>query len=168
MNLTVRVRQAIRKCLASVLGLSILALFATASYAAPVINPFAPLIGKWGGSGIMTMDDGSRERIACDADYSGNAIQLRLSIRCKSGERDIRMSARLSSNAGRLLGFWEESYFKAAGAIAGVASDTKLDFTVSGNVAGKMIVNYSRSRQSVLITTQAVPLRSLKIDLKRR
>ena len=55
MNLTVRVRQAIRKCLASVLGLSILALFATASYAAPVINPivFASTYAAFGWGPIL-------------------------------------------------------------------------------------------------------------------
>ena len=168
MSLALSARPALRRSLAPVLGIAMLALGVAGATAAPSVNPFSPLIGKWGGSGIMTMDDGSRERIACDADYSGNAIQLRLSIRCKSGERDIRMSARLSSNAGRLLGFWEEKYFSAAGAIAGVASDKKLDFTVSGNVNGKMVVDYSRARQSVLITAQAVPLRSIKIDLQRR
>lgn len=151
-----------------VLLAGLITLAAAPASAAPSVNPFEQLIGKWRGGGIMTMDDGSRERIACDADYSGNSLQLRLSIRCRSGERDIRMSARLSSNAGRLLGFWEEKYFKAAGSIAGKASDNRLDFTVSGNVNGKMIVDYSRARQSVKISTQAVPLRSLDIDLRRR
>ncbi|MCG6858665.1 MAG: hypothetical protein LJE67_11440 [Salaquimonas sp.] len=168
MNFTFRVRNAFHVSLVPALGLAIVALSAAGSAAEPTINPFSQLIGKWGGGGIMTMDDGTKERIACDADYSGNSIQLRLSIRCKSGERDIRMSARLSSNAGHLLGFWEEKYFNAAGSIAGVATANKLDFTVSGNVNGKMLVNYSRARQNVSITTKAVPLRSLKIDLKRR
>lgn len=148
--------------------LVMLATPSTGAHAQPKINPFEELIGKWRGNGLMTMEDGTRERIACDADYSGNAIQLRLSIRCRSGERDIRLQARLSSNAGKLLGFWEEKYFKAAGAIAGVSSERRLDFTVSGNVNGKMVVDYSDRRQNVLITAQAVPLRSLKIDMKRR
>ena len=159
---------AIRNFFILAAGLAMFTTAATATMAAPPVNPFEQLIGNWRGSGLMTMDDGSRERIACNADYGGNSIQLRLSISCKSGERDIRMTARLSSNAGRLLGFWEEKYFKAAGSIAGVAGDDRLDFTVSGNVNGKMVVAYSRTRQTVSITTQAVPLRSLEISMRRR
>ena len=136
--------------------------------AAVVINPFAPLIGKWGGNGIMTLEGGKRERIICDFEYTGNSIQLRLVIRCNSGERNIRMTARLSSNAGHLLGFWEEKYFSAAGAITGTATENKIDFTVSGNVNGKMIVNYAKNSQKVLITTQNVAFKSLNITMRRR
>ena len=135
---------------------------------ADATEPFALLIGKWKGGGIMAMSDGTRERIVCDAEHSGTALQLRLIIHCVSGERDIRMQANMSSNAGRLLGFWEEKYFNAAGAITGVATGNKISFTVSGNVNGKMIVDYSKNRQKISITTKNVPLSSLKIDMKRR
>ena len=143
-------------------------LSASAATAAAAVNPFALLIGKWSGNGIMTMNDGTRDRIVCDAEHSGNAMQLRLIIHCVSGERDIRMKATLSSNAGRLLGFWEEKYFNAAGAITGIATENKISFTVSGNVNGKMIVSYSKTRQKISIVTKDVPLSSLQIDMKRR
>lgn len=145
----------------------VLAASALHSHAATV-NPFELVIGKWKGSGVMTMSDGTKERIACDADHSGNSLQLRLVIHCVSGERDIRMLARLSSNSGRLLGFWEEKYFSAAGAISGIATENKISFTVSGNVNGNMVVNYSRTRQHVTITAKNVPLRSMDINMKRR
>jgi len=131
-------------------------------------NPFALVIGKWSGSGVMAMSDGTRERIACTAEHSGNASQLNLVIRCQSGERDIRMTARLSASNDRLMGFWEEKYFLAAGAINGTVDNNKLKFNVSGNVNGQMTVTYSRSRQQVLITAQNVPLKSLSIDMRRR
>ena len=139
----------------------------TAAGAAPG-NPFALVIGKWSGNGVMAMSDGSRERIACTAEHTGNAAQLNLVIRCKSGERDIRMTARLSANNDRLMGFWEEKYFLAAGAITGTVDDNKLNFSVSGNVNGEMTVTFSRTRQQVLISARDVPLKSLSIDMRRR
>lgn len=145
----------------------VLAASALHSHAATV-NPFELVIGKWKGNGVMTMSDGTKERIACDADHSGNSVQLRLVIHCVSGERDIRMLARLSSNAGRLLGFWEEKYFKAAGAITGIATENKISFTISGNVNGKMIVTYTKNRQNIDITTRDVTLQSLEISMRRR
>jgi hypothetical protein len=150
-----------------VAAIFVLVASATASNPA-VINPFADVIGKWSGSGLMTYDDGSKERIACTAEHTGNATQLNLVIRCAGGDRDIRMTARLSSNAGRLLGWWDEKYFSAAGAINGVATANKISFTVSGNVNGEMIVTYSKNRQRIAISARNVPLRTLTIDMKRR
>jgi len=135
---------------------------------AAVDNPFSLVVGKWSGTGLMSFDDGTKERIACEADHSGNARQLRLVIRCASGERDIRMTAHLSSNAGNLLGFWEEKFYHVAGAINGVATENKISFTVSGNVNGSMIVTYSKTRQRIVITAKGVPLRALTINMRRR
>jgi hypothetical protein len=139
-----------------------------AASAAAALNPFADVIGKWSGSGLMVLEGDVKERIACDAEHSGNALQLRLVIRCLSGERDIRMLAHLSSNAGRLTGYWEEKYFHALGAINGVATENRISFSVSGNVMGEMVVAYSKTRQKITITAKDVPLRSITIDMKRR
>ncbi len=116
----------------------------------------------------MTIED-NKEHIACDADHSGNASQLRLIINCVSGPRDIRMVAHLSSNDGRLLGYWEETkYLHLAGAISGVASPNKISFKVSGIVNVTMVVSYSKTRQRIAITAKDVPLQSLTIDMRRR
>jgi hypothetical protein len=133
------------------------------------VNPFGLLIGKWGGSGLMTLEGARKVRMTCDALYSGGAAQLTLSINCKGGEEyRIEMRARLSANAGRLMGFWEERYYKVAGSITGTASDNRVNFKVAGAVQGTMDVSYSKSRQTVNITAKGVPMQAVTINLTRR
>ncbi len=131
-------------------------------------NPFALLVGKWGGNGLMTLDGNRKERLVCEAQYSGGAAQLVLSINCTGGQNKVDLRAKLSSNAGRLLGFWEERFFKVAGSISGVATESKMDFKVVGVVQGSMKVEYSKARQKVTITAQGVPLQTVTMNLTRR
>jgi hypothetical protein len=133
------------------------------------VNPFALLVGKWGGNGMMTLEGSRKVRLACDATYSGGAAQLTLAINCKGGDDyRVEMRARLSSNAGRLLGVWEERYFNVAGSISGTASENRISFRVIGAVQGTMDVNYSKSRQTVSITAKGVPLQAVTMNLTRR
>jgi hypothetical protein len=129
---------------------------------------FAGLRGAWGGGGIMHLSENRKSRIVCDADYSGTASQLALSINCKSDFQDIRLRARLSRNSGRLSGTWREESYNAVGAIAGAAAANRLTFQIGGNVLGKMTVEYSARRQRVVIETLGIPLERIEIDMTRR
>lgn len=140
----------------------------TAPAMAETVNPFALLVGKWGGNGLMTLDGNRKVRIVCDAQYSGSAAQLSLAINCTGGENKVQMRARLSVNSGRLAGTWEEKTYGVIGAVTGVATDKKVNFDVMGAISGRMSVNYSRSKQQVSITVHGVPLQTVTMYLTRR
>jgi hypothetical protein len=145
------------------------AFIASAGPVFAAVNPFALLVGKWGGSGMMTLEGSRKIRLACDATYSGGAAQLTLAINCKGGDDyRVEMRARLSSNAGRLLGIWEERFFNVAGSISGTATANRINFRVIGAVQGTMDVNYSKTRQTVNITAKGVPLQAVSMNLTRR
>ncbi len=131
-------------------------------------NPYQLLVGKWGGNGIMTLEGGRKERLKCDATYSGGASQLTLSINCRGGENEVRMSAKLSANQGRLLGIWEEKIYRIAGSISGVATKNRINFNIVGVVTGTMNVTYSKSRQKVEITARGIPLQTVSMNMTRR
>jgi hypothetical protein len=164
------------KCASNFLKNSLLAIFASSVFLtiffgnslAADNDPFAVLRGKWGGSGTMSLSDGSKDRLICNAQYSGTSSQLRLVINCKSGSNKIAMKARLSANAGRLLGVWEEETFRALGTIAGIASENKITFRIAGNVLGNMVVRYSKLRQNITIRTQGIALQDITMRLTRR
>jgi hypothetical protein len=78
------------------------------------------------------------------------------------------MKAKLSANAGRLLGTWEEATYKAIGSISGIATEDTINFYIAGNVLGTMRVKYTKSNQEVLIRTTGVSLKDVSIKLKRR
>lgn len=129
---------------------------------------FVDLRGNWGGTGTMSLSGGRKERLICNAKYSGTSSQLRLSINCKSSDNQINMNATLSANSGRLLGTWEEKTYKAIGTISGVATDNNIKFYIGGNVLGTMNVKYSKRRQDIVIKTAGVSLEDVKIKMTRR
>jgi hypothetical protein len=135
------------------------------SYADP--SPFDTLLGSWGGSGEIRLDQGKMERIKCNAYYTGGGAELGMAIRCSSESYKIEIRSKLSYSGGRLTGNWEERTFNAQGSAVGTATPDKITLSISGGVTGTMQVSYSKSRQSVSISTQGVALRSVQITLGR-
>ena len=56
------------------------------SYADP--SPFDTLLGSWGGTGEIRLDKGRKERLKCNAYYTGGGSDLGLAIRCQSDFAD--------------------------------------------------------------------------------
>lgn len=131
-------------------------------------NPFATLLGSWGGSGLIVLQDGRKERIKCTGYYTGGGTQLGLAIYCKSNTQDVKMRGKISYNAGSLSGTWEERNFNASGNINGTASNNRITMRIGGNVSGTMIVSFTKRRQKVTIKTSGIGLKSVNVTMSRR
>jgi hypothetical protein len=142
-------------------------LFASWPSGQAVAGPFDVLLGSWGGSGQITMTDGRKERLKCNAYYTGGGSQLGMAIRCQSESSNVEIRSKLSQSGGRITGTWEERTFNASGSAVGQASGSKINLQISGGVSGTMSVSYSSSRQSVAISTQGIALKSVTISLSR-
>ncbi len=130
-------------------------------------DPFKTLLGSWKGKGTFSLQDGTRERISCNAYYTGGGSQLRLAILCSSPSNKIHMRGKLSYNGGNLTGSWEERTFHAEGVLKGKATDKSLKMSISGIVTGSMNVSFSKRRQSVQIKTTGSNLKTVSIKLAR-
>jgi type IV secretory pathway TrbF-like protein len=113
------------------------------------------------------MLDSGPERLSCNAYYTGGGSQLGMAIRCKSDSSSVEIRSKLSLSGSRLTGNWEERTFNAQGTATGTARPGRLAIRVTGSVTGSMIVNYSRTSQSVSIATQGIALKSVSINLTR-
>ncbi|WP_072393183.1 hypothetical protein [Hyphomicrobium sp. CS1BSMeth3] len=142
------------------------AAIATAHAAA---TPFQSLFGTWSGSGQIRYQDGASERIRCTAYYSGAQRALRLAIRCRGTTNAVEIRGQLQQQpSGALSGTWEERTFNAAGEASGRMSPGRMNLSISGGgLSGSMSVNYGGSRQTVVISVQGVPLRSVNITMTR-
>src|SRR5262245_19718142 len=73
-------------------------------------GPFAGMAGNWSGSGAVTLDDGSTERIRCRATYGvgagGNALNLTLI--CASDAYKFDLRSEVAATGGTLSGTWSE------------------------------------------------------------
>jgi len=150
---------------AATLALAILLLPIGPSRADP--SPFNALLGSWGGSGQIKLDKGRRERIKCNAYYTGGGSQLGLAIRCNSDSYKIEIRSKLSYSGGRLSGNWEERTFNAQGSASGTATPSRIKLSIRGGVTGTMVVSYTKSRQTVSISTQGIALQGVSITLGR-
>jgi len=130
-------------------------------------SPFDTLLGSWRGSGQMELDQGRRERLKCNAYYTGGGSQLRMAILCQSESSNLHFRSNLSLSGGRITGSWEERTYNAQGNASGQESGGKISLNISGGVTGTMSVAYTPSRQSVSISTQGIALESVKIELTR-
>jgi hypothetical protein len=141
--------------------------FPTAQPAFSDTGPFNTLLGSWGGTGEYSLADGSRERIKCNAYYTGGGSQLGMAIRCSSGNNKIEIRSKLNNSGGRITGNWEERTYNAEGTATGQATGDRITLQISGAVTGNMSVTYTASSQSVSIATTNIALRSVNITLNR-
>ena len=115
----------------------------------------------------MELDQGRKERLKCNAYYTGGGSQLRMAILCQSESSNLHFRSNLSLSGGRITGSWEERTYNAQGNASGQESGGKISLNISGGVTGTMSVVYTPSRQSVSISTQGIALESVKIELTR-
>lgn len=149
---------------------ALLAPFFAMSFASPgAADPtFAPLLGSWGGNGTYKLQDGTSERLKCDAYYTGSGSQLGIAVRCAGQKNKIEMRSKLSANGGALSGSWEERTYNANGSVIGKLTDQNLTLAITGGVAGSMKITYDQTKQSVAIATEGIPLKSVTVSLSRK
>jgi hypothetical protein len=63
---------------------------------------FSHLAGSWAGSGTISFNSGTRERIRCRAQYApgDGGTSLRLELRCASDSYKFELQSNLTSSAG--------------------------------------------------------------------
>ncbi len=144
--------------------------FALAALATPsAADPsFDTLLGSWGGSGTYRLQDGTSERLKCDAYYTGGGSQLGIAVRCSGQTNKIEMRSKLSSNGGALSGSWEERTYNASGDVTGKLTAQNIKLAITGGVGGSMTITYDKSKQNVAIATQGIPLKSVTVSLSRK
>jgi hypothetical protein len=99
--------------------------------------------------------------------YTGGGSQLGMAIRCQSGNSKVHIRSKLSLSGSRITGNWEERTYNATGSATGTATPGRISIRVSGSISGSMVVNFSKSRQSVSISTSGSPLQAVSISLTR-
>lgn len=124
------------------------------------------LLGSWRGGGTARYDSGT-ERLSCNAYYTGGGSSLGLAIRCKSPTSKVEIRSKLRVSGNRVTGTWEERTFNASGSASGSMLPGRLSIRISGTVRGSMNVSYTKSRQSVSISTTGTSLRSVSLSFTR-
>jgi len=118
------------------------------------LGPFAGLSGYWSGAGVVTMSNGSAERIRCKAVYAVNdkGDALNQSLRCASDSYRLEINGNVIFSGGAISGAWGEATRRATGNIVGHASNGEIQARVDGaGFSAGLQVHFHGEHQSVSI-----------------
>jgi hypothetical protein len=147
----------IRKLIFAVLTLFVASVSGTASYAQS--GPFTGLAGSWSGGGIVTLDDGSTERIRCHATYAvgerGNGLNQ--SLTCASDSYKFNLSSNVvAEGSGAITGTWSEASRGINGNIEGRAGNGTFRVVASApGFTADLVLTTRGNKQSVVIRSES-------------
>src|SRR3569623_2247912 len=84
-------------------------------------SPFAPLIGRWSGAGMIGYKASPPEKIMCRATYimSDAQDELKQTIRCATSGGNVEIVSNVKEAAGKLSGHWKETIHNFEGELTG-------------------------------------------------
>lgn len=133
----------------AVAGLSTAAAYAQSA-------PFAGMAGVWSGTGTISLEDGSKERIRCKATYavSPDGNGLNQGLLCASDSYKFELKSDVKSAGGELSGSWAETTRGVTGSLEGRASGGKFNVSVSSPAFNaKLMLTTTGNKQSVVISS---------------
>ena len=113
-------------------------------------GPFAPLAGTWSGGGVVTLDDGSTERIRCRAKYAPVGPTMEMSLTCASDAYKFNLGANVKAEGGAIAGTWTETSRNISGALQGKGSGGNYELVAStAGFNSNISLKTSGNKQSV-------------------
>jgi len=133
------------------------AIGASASAMGAETAPFAGMAGVWSGSGSISLEDGSKERIRCKATYAvssaGNGLNQ--ALLCASDSYKFELKSDVLANGGTLSGTWAETTRNVSGSLEGRAGNGQFNVIVSAPAfTARLTMTTSGNKQNVAITSE--------------
>ena len=165
---TRRFLPAIRRLLIGIVALLGAAVFGSSTYAQS--GAFAGMAGVWAGAGVVTLDDGSTERIRCRATDAvgagGNGLNL--TLLCASDSYRFDLTGNVLAQGGQLEGTWGESSRGLRGNLRGRGANGNFQVIATApGLTANLSLTTRGNRQSIVIRSES-GFRNASISLSRR
>jgi hypothetical protein len=141
---------------AGILGCSLLALvsfYIPLPWALAQAGPFAEFAGSWSGSGSLKPENGTAERIRCNATYrpGRNPRDVELQLRCASESYNFDLIGQFTADEqNQVSGRWTERTRSTGGTAVGNARGDRLQLHIeSAGFAADLVMVTRNKRQSV-------------------
>lgn len=131
-------------------------------------GPFTGMAGRWAGGGVVTLDDGSSERIRCRATYAVAGPHMSLSLTCASDSYKFNLAGDVVAEAGgRISGSWSESSRNISGTLQGRGGNGSFQVIAStGGFNASIALATRGARQSISMRADS-QFRAANISLSR-
>jgi hypothetical protein len=115
-------------------------------------GPFGLMAGNWAGGGVVTLDDGSRERIRCRASYVVAGPSMNMTLTCASDAYKFNLQANVVDQGGSVSGTWTESGRGVAGTLQGRGGGNNFDIVASAaGFNASISVHTAGAKQSIVM-----------------
>jgi hypothetical protein len=130
-------------------------------------GPFAGMAGSWRGSGTVSLDDGSTERIRCRANYAVAGPRMNMTLTCASESYKFELSADVVAEGSAISGNWSEASRNISGTLHGRGGGGNFQVIASAGGFNANIALATRgNRQSVSMRADS-QFRGASISLSR-
>jgi len=130
-------------------------------------GPFAPMAGNWSGSGTVTLDDGSTERIRCRAKYAPIGPTMEMSLTCASDAYKFNLGANVRSEGSAITGSWSEASRNISGSLQGRGGGGNYELVAStAGFNANIALKTSGSKQTVTMRADS-QFRGANISLSK-
>ena len=146
-------------------------LMASAGFAHALAGPFSSFQGNWTGNGVITVDNGTKERLRCKAHYDvgGAGDTLSQNLTCASDSYKFNVVSNVRSEGGALSGSWEETSRNATGRISGHIGPTQISAEVRGvGFTARIGIAARGGLQSVTISPTGTDISNVSVTMSKR
>ena len=129
-------------------------LFAGNEAGAVTASPFAPLIGRWTGAGMIGYKASPAEKVKCRATYllTDAEDELKQTIRCATPGGAVEIVSNVKETDGKLSGHWKETIRNFEGDLTGEVTPKGFHVVIqSSDVAANMDIVVNKDKQAVEI-----------------
>ena len=117
-------------------------------------GPFAGMAGNWSGGGVITLDDGSKERIRCRASEAVAGPTMTMTLTCASDAYKFQLSANVVDQGGAVSGTWSEATRGASGTLQGRGGGGNFEVVASAaGVTANIALRTTGNKQSINMRT---------------
>jgi hypothetical protein len=134
-------------------------------------GPLAHFAGSWSGSGKITVQNGSSERIRCRSTNANNASgnAMNMSLRCASDSYKFELASDISSTeSGTISGSWNETTRGVMGSLSGKATASTIQATANAvGFSASLAIRASGNSLSVSIRSPGAEISEVSISMTK-
>jgi hypothetical protein len=163
------IRRKILPCVFAMAGMLVSSV-AVAQGSAGANDPFAGLDGSWSGSGTVRMQNGSSERLTCNASYqrTPSGATLNQTLRCRSDSYRVDLRTTVIARGAGFSGTFVETVKNVQGRITGQASQGQVRATAQASaVTVNLSIATRGNQQTISLRSQGNDSTQVSITLRR-
>jgi hypothetical protein len=140
----------------------------TPQSAAAADGPLAHFAGNWSGSGKITVQNGTSERIRCRSSNTASGNALALSMRCASDSYKFDLSSDIAAEGTSISGSWNETSRGVIGALSGKISGNNITATATSvAVTAALSIRTSGNALTVSIRSPGSEVSEVAVSMAR-